>query len=257
MCARRPASLAVAPAVCVRGLGAGAERECVVAFVGLSGCVSFVWCPPSLSVAPSGLLCEGGRSPFVCASPGRTRTLAPVGARVTPSLGGGSAGLSAGGHGPVCPLPAPLCPRWFFPATAWAPWRCGSPRLCHCLSPGVRLLRARGRASCSRDSRLQHRPPGGASSRVPARALRLGPVECVIRSSFASVRERSCTPLLCLVFSTSAPPVFVRMAAERGEGTGREKSVQCYPVHCASSEHPSSPSANGKGGQQRVWPAAP
>ena len=79
------------------------------------------------NVAPSGLLCEGGRSPFVCASPGRTRTLAAVGARVSPSLGGGSAGLSAGGHAPVCPLPAPLCPRWFFPATAWRPGGVGAP----------------------------------------------------------------------------------------------------------------------------------
>ena len=85
------------------------------------------------------------------------------------------------------------------PGDGVAPRRCGSPRLCYCLSPGMRVLRARGRASCSRDPRLQHCPPGGASSRVPAREPRLGPVGCVIRSSFASVRERSCTPLLCVL----------------------------------------------------------
>lgn len=56
MCVRRPASLAVVPAVCLRGSGCRCAGG-VAAFVCPSGCVLFDWGPRSASLGPSGRLC--------------------------------------------------------------------------------------------------------------------------------------------------------------------------------------------------------
>lgn len=173
-------------------------------------------------------VCGGGSSPFVCALP----------AACTPSVRSvrGRAPARARGHAPVGPLSAALCLRRFFSSTAWAPpgvWV--APPFCVTapLRGGARPTRA---WPCLLQSwpQLQHRPLGDASSCVPARLLPLdlSSAWSVFGCSFASVRERSCTPCpLCFVFFLSAPPVFVRMAAESVEGNwgGRKPNPLSSP----------------------------
>lgn len=163
---------------CVRvGRDAGALGG-VAAFVGLSGCVPFVRCLPSASVgpSPSGCLCEGGGgSPFVCGFPSRSHILFLC---VTPLLGEGSPGPSARARAGLS-SPGPFVSVRVLPGDGmgvpgprgWPPLLVTTPLR------GVRVRSARGRTSCSRDLRLERRPPGCAFSGVSAHVPGLGPVE--------------------------------------------------------------------------------
>lgn len=238
MCARRPASLAVVPAVCLRGSGCRCAGG-VAAFVGPSGCVPFVLRAPSASLGPSGRLSEGGSSPFVCASLWRPRTLVW---RVTPLIGEGSLGPGVRARAYVS-IPSFFVSRPFL-AIAWVPLaRVGGPPLCHRPSPG------RAPSAVVTPSWSISLPVCVLACAAPG-SCRVYDFLCArFRSRvFVNVRAR---PVLCFLCLTSAPPVFVRMAVESGGGfpprsrPGWGKNPALPPP--SSREHPPSPDAGGKG----------
>lgn len=163
-------------------------------------CVRLLWCPRCVSVGRDagalggcGRLCQPqwvcplcpvspfckrgplgvsvrrwGDSPFVCGFPSRSHILVLW---VTPLLGEGSPGPSARARARVS-SPGPFVSVRVLPGDSMGvPGPRGwPPRLVTTPLRGVRVPSARGRASCSRDLRLERRPPGWAFSGVSARA---------------------------------------------------------------------------------------
>ena len=255
VCARRSASLAVVPAVCLRGSGCWCAGG-VATFVGPSGCVPFVLRAPSASLGPSGRLCEGGSSPLCMSIP-----LPPAHSSLegdTPNRRGvprsGRAGTRLCVHSQLL-----LCRDrfWRLRGCLWPVW---------VAPPFVSPFLSGGRASPVRVS---------APSAVVTPSWSISLPECVLACAapgscrvydflcarfrsrvFVNVRAR---PVLCFVCLTSAPPVFVRVAVESGggfppssrPGWGKNPALP-LPLH--ESILPP-PTQMGRGRRRRVWPA--
>lgn len=168
----------VVPAVCPRGSGCrragGCGRLCRPQWV-CPLCPVSPFCkrgPLALGVSVRG---RGGGSPFVCGFPSRSHILFLC---VTPLLGEGSPGPSARARAGLS-SPGPFVSVRVLPGDGmgvrgprgWPPLLVTTPLR------GVRVRSARGRTSCSRDLRLERRPPGCAFSGVSAHVPGLGPVE--------------------------------------------------------------------------------
>lgn len=231
----------------------------VAAFVGLSGCVPFVRCPPRAGVGPSGVCTRVGGSPFVCGFPSRSHILVLW---VTALLGEGSPGLSARARARVS-FPGPFVSVRVLPGDSmgvpgprgWPPLLVTTPLR------GVRVPSARGRVSRSRDLRLERRPPGWASSGVAARAPGLSPVEYVICCVRVFARERPlvfCALRVRHLFSWEWQP-----SPEAAPRLPEEESARRHSASARPSPAPLRSilarlrlMGTGDGGPRRVWPAA-
>lgn len=146
--------------------------------------------PFSKRGALPGVRARMGVAPL-CAHPLAAR--APLLLRVTPLLGEGSPGPRARARTRVSP-PGPFVSVWVLPSHGvGAPDPCGCPRVVSLTlsGGGVRVPSVRGRAFCSRDPLLKHRPPV-RSHHVLLRACRswvLSSASSVCGFSFASFRE--------------------------------------------------------------------
>lgn len=230
----------------------------VAAFVGLSGCVPFVRCPPRAGVGPSGACARVGGSPFVCGFPSRSHILVLW---VT-ALGEGSPGPSARARARVS-SPGPFVSVRVLPGDSmgvpgprgWPPLLVTTPLR------GVRVPSARGRVSRSRDLRLERRPPRWASSGVAARAPGLSPVEYAICCVRVFARERPlvfCALRVRHLFSWEWQPSPEAAPRLPEEESARRHSASARPSPAPLRSILARPRlmGTGDGGPRRVWPAA-
>lgn len=230
----------------------------VAAFVGLSGCVPFVRCPPRAGVGPSGVCARVGGSPFVCGFPSRSHILVLW---VTALLGEGSPGPSARARARVS-SPGPFVSVRVLPGDSMGvPGPRGWP---HFLSLPLSEV-------CASPARVAASPavvtfawsvarPGGRP-RVSPRARGLSPVEYVICCVRVFARERPlvfCALRVRHLFSWEWQP-----SPEAAPRLPEEESARRHSASARPSPAPLRSilarlrlMGTGDGGPRRVWPAA-